>query len=792
MVSDLTVKTKAAIAELTDQRLVTTGVDITNCDREPIHIPAQIQPHGVMLVLRETPEYEGWRIAQVSANTKMYLGRSPEELLDKPLSTLLGLDQLAAVEGCLEENFESVNPLRFELDVAEDSKVFVGIIHRSEKNLILELEPTAEKELGTFFDFHRFIKRPVARLRQTATLLELCQVAVKEIQHLTGYDRVMVYEFDDDGSGSVIAETKKGEMTPYLGLHYPPTDIPKQAKHLYVLNLLRIIPDVNYRPVPLISATEDAVPVDMSLSSLRSVSPLHTEYLTNMGVRATLAISLVRDDRLWGLLVCHHASPRHLSYDLRAVCEFLGQVIALQLNAKAENEDADYKLKLKAIQADFVESLPKSDSLKAGLTHDPQKLLALTGSAGVAFCEKSDITLLGDTPTSREVSDMMEWLDSQFNEDSVYYTNSLGEVYRPANDFENSTSGLLAIAVSKVQQLYVLWFRPEVLHTVNWAGNPEKPVTIDEDQVRMSPRQSFERWQQMVTGRSLPWKPWQVEAALELRSAIIGLVLQKADELAQINLELTRSNIELDSFSYIASHDLKEPLRGIHNYSSFLIEDYGTVLGEDGVDKLNTLMRLTQRMEDLISSLLHYSQLGRADLQIAQVDLNELLSGVIEVVNMSKPENVSFQVPRPLPVLACDQIQVTELFTNLITNSIKYNDKLENRIEIGYLSPQQAAAEIAGKAIAPSRITSDSMANTINTTVFYVRDNGIGIRGKHLESIFRIFKRLHSPRRFGGGTGAGLTIAKKIVERHSGSLWVSSVFGEGTTFYFTLEPPNDE
>jgi len=255
-----------------------------------------------------------------------------------------------------------------------------------------------------------------------------------------------------------------------------------------------------------------------------------------------------------------------------------------------------------------------------------------------------------------------------------------------------------------------------------------------------------------------------------------------------------RSNAELDSFSYIASHDLKEPLRGIHNYSSFLIEDYGTVLGEDGVDKLNTLMRLTQRMEDLISSLLHYSRLGRANLQIDRVDLNTLVGSVIDLINMSQPEtseNVEIQVVRSLPTITCDHVQVTELFTNLVTNSVKYNDKVQKQIEIGYLSSQQVAEALRKKAIAPSDITPERIEDTVSAPIFYVRDNGIGIREKHLESIFRIFKRLHPPKRFGGGTGAGLTIAKKIVERHSGLLWVSSVFGEGTTFYFTLEASDE-
>ncbi len=258
---------------------------------------------------------------------------------------------------------------------------------------------------------------------------------------------------------------------------------------------------------------------------------------------------------------------------------------------------------------------------------------------------------------------------------------------------------------------------------------------------------------------------------------MVGLVLQKADELAQLNSELERSNIELDSFAYVASHDLKEPLRGIHNYSSFLIEDYGDQLDEDGVNKLNTLMRLTQRMENLINSLLHYSRLGRAELTIAPVDLQALVNSAIEVIKISKSEAITFRVAPDLPVTECDRTQVTELFTNLMTNAIKYNTSDEKIVEIGY---EQATTLQDEQIPVPANTPADA-------TVFYVRDNGIGIRPKHLDMVFRIFKRLHAQNRYGGGTGAGLTIVKKIVERHGGQIWVDSVYGEGSTFYFTLK-----
>lgn len=770
---DFIAQAKAAIATITDPEM--GNADLTNCDREPIHIPNAIQPHGVLLALSE----EDWTIVQVSQNTDDYLAQPPEALLGQPASILLKEAQIEQIKACLKEDFNAVNPLRLELTVGDQPCTFSAVVHRNNQTIVLELEPGEIPESVSFFDFYSLVKQPITRLQKTQTLAELCQTAVEEIKQITGFDRVMVYRFDEDGAGNVIAEARQDELEAFLGLHYPPTDIPKQAKYLYLLNLLRLIPDAAYTPVSLVSTEAAAAPLDMSLANLRSVSPLHTEYLSNMGVRASMSISLICDRKLWGLIACHHNSPRTLSYELRTICEFLGQVIALELTSRQDSEDADYKIRLKTIQTDFVTALTASESLKQGLIENTQPLMDLTGSIGVAYCERGEISLFGQTPTELEISQLVQWLEKKgFDSDIVYQTAALGQAYSPAKNFESGSSGLLALAISKVQQLYILWFRPEVVQTVNWAGNPVKPIEADDEgRLQISPRQSFKLWQETVRQRSLPWKPWEVEAAIELRSAIIGLVLRKADELAQVNTELERSNVELDAFAYVASHDLKEPLRGIHNYSSFLIEDYGNQLGEDGSNKLQTLMRLTQRMEDLINSLLHYSRLGRADLQLAPVDLNDLVNGVIDLLKISKSELVSFEIPQPLPTVMCDRTQITELFTNLLSNAIKYNNKDKKQIEIGFLSADDASIET------PDKVTD---------TVFYVRDNGIGIRAKHLDSVFRIFKRLHAPGRYGGGTGAGLTIVKKIVERHNGQIWVNSVYGEGSTFYFTLVNSDDE
>ena len=746
--------------------------DLTNCDREPIHIPGSIQPHGVLLVLQE-PELN---IIQVSANTKTLLGQEPEQLLNTPLQDLLGKEQLNTIAQCLEKDFESVNPLK----ISVNNTVFDGVIHRCDsasapgyglRHLILELELAQTEGKSEFLDFYKLVVGTINKLQKATTPEQVCQEIVKEIRVLTQFDRVMVYKFDPEGSGKVVAEDKQAHLTPFLGLNYPATDIPKQAKHLYTLNWLRLIPEVNYQSVELIPPLNPLTnsSTDLSLSILRSVSPLHVEYLNNMGVAASMSVSLVKDGQLWGLIACHHHSPKYVTYETRTACDFLGKVTSMQLVTKEENQDLDYKVKLKSILSKFVESIGLQNTLLEGLVAAKDNLLELAGAQGIAIYWHEEIFVAGKTPNNDQLQDLCNWIETKL-QDNLFSTNALPKEYPPAENYADVASGLIALAISRVNKNYVLWFRPEVVQVVSWGGDPNKPVEVDENgEARLSPRKSFNLWQETVKAQSLPWKPWEIEAILELRGAIVSTVLRQADELAKINIELEQSNTELDAFAYIASHDLKEPLRGIHNYSNFLIEDYSSVLNEDGVSKLQTLVRLSQRMEDLINSLLHFSRLGRVELAIYRTNLNDVIQQVLDLLRARIEETgVNISIPRSLPIVECDRILVTEVFSNLISNAIKYSDRSDKWVEVGYLDP-------------------DSSLGDLEAPIFYVRDNGIGIKERFLDNIFRIFKRLHGQNQYGGGTGAGLTIVKKIVERHGGRIWVDSTFGSGSTFYFTLQ-----
>ena len=514
-------------------------VDLTNCDREPIHIPGLIQTHGMLFVLQE-PQLE---ILQVSNNTFQILGIHPQEILGKKLKKILKSRLIEQIHKKLAEELGTINPLKLSIDTPKGKLFFDGILHRSDGLLILELEAVTSKEFSDFLSLYHLVQTPITKIQKTFTLNDLCQVIVEEVRKLTGFDRVMIYQFDPEDAGTIIAEDKLERLVPYRGLHYPASDIPRQARQLYKLNLLRLIPDVNYQPVELIPVNNPVTnqPIDLSFSILRSVSPIHIEYLKtmDMGVGATMTISLIRNQQLWGLIACHHQSPKYIPYQIRTACELLGKVMALEITSKQDNEILDYRIKLNSIQSKFVEVISLEDNFVDGLLKEETNLLDLVGAQGAAIFTDKNLTLIGQTPKLADIQELINWLTTTIKQE-IFYTDSLPKLYPAAEKFKQVGSGLMVLPIDNIQKHYVLWFRPEVIQTVNWAGDPHKPVEVEQNgDRRLTPRKSFDLWQETVRFKSLPWQQCEIEIALELRSAIVGIVLRKAAQISKVNQQLT-------------------------------------------------------------------------------------------------------------------------------------------------------------------------------------------------------------------------------------------------------------
>jgi len=752
------------------------AVTLTNCDREPIHIPGAVQPYGFLLLLDPYTR----RVVQASANTETLLDVAATDLLGAGLDRLLGPAYLAQVEEIWSDLTEASRLLGVRLDGVAGQPFYKLILHRYDELLWVEGEAVADTSVSAF-DLPA-LNLTLGQLLGADSLLDCCRVAVEQVRALTGFDRVAVYRFADDGSGEVIAEVVRPDLPPWVGLHYPVTDVPQQARAMYLKNWLRFIPNATYAPVPLVPALTPGVgrPPDMTYAVLRSVSPVHLEYLRNMGTVATLTISLVQDGRLWGMITCHHQTPRLISYELRDLCQFLGKTLSALLTTKERQDEEAYYQRVRRSQTRLFRQVSTHSNFVEELNRFSPTLLDVFECGGAAICFEGQTIALGQTPPPADLSRLVEWLRANTNQ-NVFSTDSLARLAPELGLAVRATaSGVLAINLAQDSRDYILWFRPEKVQTVTWAGRHAKNETTVDGQVFLSPRQSFEAWKEHVQLMAAPWRVLEIEAAHEIRLHVTDVRLKvfnelrvRAADLARLNAELTRSNDDLDSFAYVASHDLKEPLRGIHNYSVFLLEDYADKLDEEGQSKLQTLVRLSQRMEALIESLLQIARVGQLALTLKETDLNQDLTEVLDLLHPRiEQSGTTVAVAAPLPVLRCDRVRIREVFSNLLTNAMRYNDQPAKHVAVGLAPP-----EVRGP-----RGTGDPT----DFHVFYVRDNGIGIAPRHHENIFKLFKRLHAQEKYGGGTGAGLAIAKIMVEKHGGELWVDSERGQGATFYFSV------
>ncbi|GAB3198210.1 hypothetical protein GCM10027062_11850 [Nocardioides hungaricus] len=494
-------------------------VDLTTCDREPIHVPGAIQPHGVLIAL----DTEG-RARVVSANCGELLGVPSHEALGRSLAELIGAEPAAAVPGNGPVVVGGV-----EVDVR---------VHESGARTIVELEPvgSGDREALTY----QSARGAMARLASAGSVEELAGSLAREVRALTGFDRVMVYRFDADWNGEVIAEERRDDLNPFLGLHYPASDIPAQARRLYTVNWTRLIADIGYTPVPLhpVSDPGSGEPLDLSFSTLRSVSPIHVEYLSNMGVTASMSVSLVVDERLWGLVACHHYSgPHRPSQDARAAAEFLGQVAS---QVVVERERADAREAALATQAAVTGVMARvsaaTDPPLQTLMDDPD-LLTLLDAHGAALCYDGVLTTRGTVPAEAALRRLAAELESPLS--YATQTDHVADLVPEASTPEAAG----ALRIGSAPDRWLLWLRPEQEQVVDWGGDPtNKQIAASEGpEVRLSPRKSFEKWRQVVRGRSLPWTSWQVEAADTLGKHMIGVLLSRSREQIAMAESLQRS-----------------------------------------------------------------------------------------------------------------------------------------------------------------------------------------------------------------------------------------------------------
>jgi len=745
-------------------------VDLTTCDREPIHVPEHIQSHGVLLAV----DPASMTVERISASVTALLGGSPGDWLGAPVADRLPASVWSAVEAAARDlEALSATPRHVYFGDLGQGRSFDVIAHVHEGRLLLEFDerPTGD---DTWADPLRVTNDAIRVLGRAEDLPTLCDLLTQQVQKVLGYHRVMIYRFAHDWHGWVFAEARRPDLEPFLDLHYPASDIPVPARRLFLLNRVRMIPDVQYdAAVMQPPRPTGTVPLDMSYSFLRGVSPIHVEYLENMGVRATLTMGLQHRGQLWGMIACHHYDEtRRLPYFMRTAAELITVAAEMRVAELLSREQATSRERTAKDLHVISQALAGHESMRDGMEACLDTLQELVGAGGFVVWLGEVALRAGEVPSDETVGEVVAVLRSRGCRD-LFHTDHLAAHVPGAERWSAMAAGLLAIPVSHADDAWLLWFRPERRHSVSWAGEPSKPARLGPNGIRLTPRASFEQWIEEVRERSEPWSTVHLEASEGLRTALSDVLYRERERLTALNEQLAQRNEELDGFSAMASHDLREPLRAIANYARFLREDAGEALSEADLTNLDAIDRLVRRMYALIEGLLMFSRLGRTPLELEPVDLGDLVADVLSDLDTTiQEEGAVVEVTTPLPTVTSWRLGLEEILANLIGNAIKYSNGAP-RVEVGMVPPGQRP---------------EGMPASDDMLVLFVRDHGIGIDPRHLHTVFRIFHRLWPDGRYGKSTGIGLSIVRKIVERLGGQVHVESAVGEGSTFYFSLAP----
>jgi chemotaxis family two-component system sensor kinase Cph1 len=516
-------------------------VDLDNCAQEPIRIPGSIQPRGILLAVREID----FTVIQTSANLTELIDAPATTALGKPLADVLGPVVAANIRRATEAfgDLGERNPLDVKLEVDGKSLQFDAILHRAPGGtLLIELEIAVGPRPFSFPNTFLAVRSAVADLNRAASLPDLYDITAHAVQQLTGFDRVMVYRFDEEFNGEVVAEVKRDHLEPFLGLHFPESDIPAQARALYEQNWIRLIADVGYKPVPILPALnpDTGAPLDLSLSTLRSVSPIHIEYLQNMGTSASMSISLLRHGVLWGLIACHHyGGPLVPPYGVRAAAEFLGLTLSLRLIDRADEADLRARLASQEMLTSITAAIHINDEpLTRSLLTSPS-LLDLIPADGVAISAEGQTVTYGRVPDADAIAAIAEWVRSTGHD--LVATDSLSASSTQFDVPPELASGVLGMALPEGQ--YLLWFRREAIQAVDWSGDPRTKMTVPTDGigVRLSPRKSFDRWREVVRLRSEPWTERERELASELRRHTVELLYSRSQRDLRLAEMLQRS-----------------------------------------------------------------------------------------------------------------------------------------------------------------------------------------------------------------------------------------------------------
>ncbi len=751
-------------------------IPLTECDKEQIHLIGSIQGHGVLLAARA----DDLSITHASANCMESFGRPVEQLIGTSLRDFLSDE----ANSYLAENIKQEGVEEFYFPIEKGEARFDASLYRSGDHWILEFEPIPSHWMSDPLRAPALIRQWTDQLYTCSDWRDTAQQAAEELRVLTGYDRVMMYRFEEDNHGWVAAESKRDDWESYLDLHYPATDIPLPARRLFLQHPLRQIPDVQAPSIPIMGqkGEDDGRELDLTRSSLRQPSSIHVEYLGNMGVSATLTASIINEGKLWGLIACHHGSPFRLPRRLQAKVLSMAQLLGTRISFLEARTALLHQTRRSQIENTILHAPyssddgieQKFDKLLTGLIQPHlDSLFSLTRSCGVVFCLNQKLYSFGTTPIDASVHAVMAAIQ-QREILSAFGTHSLTKDF-PEIDFgPNPPAGLLLQFHHDAEKRAVLWFRPELVKVVNWAGDPRKTIEgVREGNRKISPRQSFKIWQETHQGLADRWNPLEVESAHALGTAVLArwdylLRIRAEKELTKAKNAAEKANQAKSDFLANMSHEIRTPMNGIMGMTGLLLD---TTLNPEQDDYARTIQKSADHLLTIINDILDFSKIeaGKLELNYVDFDLREEIESAVGLLAESASEKgleLASLVYQNIPsTVRGDPVRLRQILTNLIGNAVKFTEK--------------------GEIIVRAKLYRD-LGDERCRIHFSVSDTGIGLTSEQASRLFQKFEQasVEVNRRY-GGTGLGLAISKQLVEKMEGTIGVDSTPAEGSTFWFT-------